>query len=49
MTDEKIQPQEIVFQNNNGAKLVRALRDTPMASPIESLPDLKTKQEKQKR
>ena len=37
MPDEKIQPQEIVFPNNNAAKLVSALRDTPMASLIESL------------
>ena len=37
MPDEKIQPQEIVFPNNNGAKLVTALRGTPMASLIESL------------
>ena len=37
MPDEKLQPQEIVFPNNNAAKLVSALRDTPMASLIESL------------
>jgi hypothetical protein len=37
MPDEKIQPQEIVFPNNNGAKLVAALRATPMASLIEAL------------
>lgn len=37
MPDEKIQPQEIVFPNNNVAKLVAALRGTPMASLIESL------------
>ena len=37
MPDEKIQPQEIVFPNNNAAKLVSALRDTPMAGLIESL------------
>jgi hypothetical protein len=49
MADEKIPPQEIVFANNNGAKLVRALRNTPMASLIGSLPDSKTKQEKQQR
>src|SRR5262249_2509272 len=37
MPDEKIQPQEIVFQNNNRAKLVTALRGTPMDGLIESL------------
>jgi hypothetical protein len=37
MPDEKIQPQEIVFPNNNAAKLVSVLRNTPMASVIESL------------
>ena len=37
MPEERIQPQEIVFPNNNGAKLVTALRGTPMASLIESL------------
>ena len=37
MPDEKIQPQEIVFPNNNGAKLVTALRGTAMASLIEAL------------
>ena len=37
MPDKKIQPQEIVFPNNNGAKLVTASRDTPMASLIEAL------------
>ena len=37
MPDEKIQPQEIVFPNNNGAKLVSTLRGVPMASLIESL------------
>jgi hypothetical protein len=37
MPDEKIQPQEIVFQNNNRAKLVSASRHTPMANLIESL------------
>jgi hypothetical protein len=37
MPAEKIQPQEIVFPNNNVAKLVAALRGTPMASLIESL------------
>jgi hypothetical protein len=37
MPDEKIQPQEIVFPNNNGAKLVAALRGVPMASLIEAL------------
>src|ERR1700758_3284242 len=37
MPDEKIQPQEIVFPNNNAAKLVAASRDTPMAGLIESL------------
>ena len=34
MPDEKIQPQEIVFPNNNGAKLVAAWRGVPMASLI---------------
>jgi hypothetical protein len=37
MPDEKIQPQEIVFPNNNVAKLVTALRGAPMAGLIESL------------
>jgi urocanate hydratase len=37
MPDEKIQPQEIVFPNNNGAKLVSVSRGTPMAGLIESL------------
>jgi hypothetical protein len=37
MPDEKIQPQEIAFPNNNKAKLVTALRGTPMASLIEAL------------
>src|SRR5438552_16076694 len=37
MPDEKIQPQEIVFPNNNGAKLVAASRATPVASLIEAL------------
>ena len=37
MPDEKIQPQELVFPNNNGAKLVSASHGTPMASVIESL------------
>jgi len=37
MPDETIQPQEIVFPNNNGAKLVTASRGTPMAGLIESL------------
>jgi len=37
MPDEKIQPQEIGFPNNNGAKLVTALRGTAMASLIEAL------------
>ena len=37
MSDEKIQPQEIVFSNNNAAKLVSASRDAPMANLIESL------------
>ena len=37
MPDETIQPQEIVFQNNNGAKLVTASRGTPMAALIKSL------------
>jgi hypothetical protein len=37
MPDEKVQPQEIVFPNNNGAKVVSVSRDTPMASLIESL------------
>lgn len=41
--------KEIVFSNNNAAKLVAASRDTPMASPIESLPDSKTKEQKQER
>src|SRR5215472_11069700 len=35
--DEKIQPQEITFPNNNGAKLVSASRGTPMASLIDAL------------
>jgi hypothetical protein len=37
MPDEKIQPQEIVFPNNIGAKLVSASRGTPIVSLIESL------------
>ena len=37
MPDETIQPQEIVFENNNGAKLVMASRGTPMAALIKSL------------
>jgi hypothetical protein len=37
MPDETIQPQEIVFPNNNGAKLVTASRGTPMAALIKSL------------
>ena len=37
MPDEKVQPQEIVFPNKNGAKVVWVSRDTPMASLIESL------------
>jgi hypothetical protein len=37
MPEEKIQPQEIVFPNNNGAKLVMALQSTPMASLIQAL------------
>jgi hypothetical protein len=37
MPDEKIQPQEIVFPNNNVAKLVAASRGALMASLIESL------------
>ena len=37
MPDEKIQPQEIVFPNNNGAKLVSVSRGTPMAGLIEPL------------
>ena len=37
MPDEKIQLQEIVFPNNNGAKLVSVSRGTPMAGLIESL------------
>ena len=37
MPDEKIQLQEIVFSNNNGAKLVTASLGVPMASLIESL------------
>jgi hypothetical protein len=37
MPDEKIQPLEITFPNNNSAKLVSASRDTPVASLIESL------------
>ena len=37
MPDEKIQPQEIVFPNNNGAKIVSASRDTLMAGLIEPL------------
>jgi hypothetical protein len=37
MPDEKIQPQEIVFPNNNVAKLVAASRGTPMVSLIEPL------------
>ena len=37
MPDGKIQPQEIVFLNNNAAKLVSASPGAPMASLIESL------------
>jgi hypothetical protein len=37
MPDETIQPQEIVFPNNNGAKLVTASRGAPMDGIIESL------------
>jgi hypothetical protein len=37
MPDEKIQPQEIVFPNSNGAKLVSVSRGTPMAGLIEPL------------
>ena len=37
MPDKKIQPHEIVFPNNNRAKLVTALRGTPMDGLIESL------------
>src|SRR5438034_11012018 len=37
MPDEKIRPQEIVFPNKNGAKLVTASRDTSMATLIKSL------------
>jgi hypothetical protein len=37
MPDEKIQPQEIVFPNNNGAKLVSVSRGTPIAGLIEPL------------
>jgi SLOG in TRPM, prokaryote/SMODS and SLOG-associating 2TM effector domain 1/Protein of unknown function (DUF4231) len=37
MSDEKIQPQEIAFQNNNRAKLVAASPRARMASRIESL------------
>src|SRR5262245_9919822 len=37
MSDEKIQPQEIVFPNNNGANLGSASRGTRMASVSESL------------
>lgn len=37
MPDEKIQPQEIVFPNNNRAKLVSVSRGTPMAGLIEPL------------
>jgi len=37
MPDEKIQPQQIVFPNNNGAKLVSVSRGTPMAGLIEPL------------
>src|SRR5262249_24726856 len=37
MPDEKMQPQEVVFPNKTVAKLVSALRDTSMASLIESL------------
>ena len=37
MSDEKIQPQEIVFPNNNRAKLVAASPGSPIASLIESL------------
>jgi hypothetical protein len=37
MPDEKIQPQKIIFPNNNSAKLVSVSRGTPMAGLIESL------------
>jgi hypothetical protein len=37
MPDGKIQPQEIVFPNNNAAKLISASPGAPMASLIESL------------
>ena len=37
MPDEKIQSQEIVFPNNNGAKLVSVSRGAPMAGLIEPL------------
>ena len=37
MPDEKIQPQEIVFPNNNRAKLVSVSRGTPIAGLIEPL------------
>jgi hypothetical protein len=37
MPDEKTQPQEIVFPNNNSAKLVSVSRGTPMARLIEPL------------
>src|SRR5262249_36737822 len=37
MPNEKMQPQEIVFPNDNGAKLVLASRGIPTASLIDSL------------
>ncbi|MGA7274427.1 MAG: DUF4231 domain-containing protein [Candidatus Udaeobacter sp.] len=37
MPDEKTQPQEIVFPNNNGAKLVSVSRGVPMAGLVEVL------------
>jgi hypothetical protein len=37
MPDEKIQPQEIVFPNNNRAKVVSVSRGTPVAGVIEPL------------
>lgn len=37
MPDGKIQPQEIVFPNNNAAKLISASPGAPMANLIESL------------
>lgn len=50
MPDETIQPQEIVFPNNNGAKHVAvAWRTDGRPVPIESLPDSKTKEQKQER